>query len=69
MQQAYILDAVGDQPARLVVDLIPDTPEHFAAKVAADLAASTRQPGRAASDGRPPIPAPTARSPDAGRWW
>ncbi len=48
VQQAYILDAVGDQPARLVVDLITDTPEHFAEKVAADLAAS------AANQGVPP---------------
>ena len=48
VQQAYILDAVGDQPARLVVDLITDTPEHFAQKVAADLAAS------AANQGVPP---------------
>jgi N-acetylmuramoyl-L-alanine amidase len=48
VQQAYILDAVGDQPARLVVDLITDTAEHFAEKVASDLAAS------AANQGVPP---------------
>lgn len=40
VQQAVMLDAVADQPARLVVDLITDTPESFAAKAAADLAAS-----------------------------
>jgi N-acetylmuramoyl-L-alanine amidase len=40
VQQAYVLDAVAEQPARLVVDLIPDTAEAFAARVAADLAAS-----------------------------
>lgn len=40
VQQAVMLDAVADQPARLVVDLISDTPENFAAKAAADLAAS-----------------------------
>lgn len=40
VQQAVMLDAVADQPARLVVDLITDTPENFAAKAAADLAAS-----------------------------
>lgn len=40
VQQAYMLDAVADQPARLVVDLIADTPEGFAARVASDLAAS-----------------------------
>lgn len=48
VQQAYILDAVGDQPARLVVDLITDTAERFAEKVATDLAAS------AANQGVPP---------------
>lgn len=31
VQQAYALEAFGDQPARIVVDLIPDTPENFAA--------------------------------------
>ena len=38
VQQAYVLDVVGDQPARLVVDLIPTTAEDFAARAAADLA-------------------------------
>lgn len=49
VQQAYILKAVADQPARLVVDLIPDTPEHFAQKAAADLAASLANRGQAPS--------------------
>ena len=40
VQQAYLLEAVGDQPARLVVDLLPTTPEDFAARAAADLANS-----------------------------
>jgi N-acetylmuramoyl-L-alanine amidase len=40
VQQAYVLDAVADQPARLVVDIILDTPETFAARAAADRAAS-----------------------------
>jgi N-acetylmuramoyl-L-alanine amidase len=40
VQQAYMLEQVADQPARLVVDLIADTPEHFAQTVAEDLAAS-----------------------------
>jgi N-acetylmuramoyl-L-alanine amidase len=39
VQQAYFLDAVADQPARLVVDVIPTTQEAFAAQVASDLAA------------------------------
>ncbi len=37
VQQAYLLDAVGDQPARLVVDLVTTTPQDFAARAAADL--------------------------------
>lgn len=40
VQQAYVLDAFDDQPARLVVDIIPATAEEFAANVAKDLAAS-----------------------------
>jgi N-acetylmuramoyl-L-alanine amidase len=40
VQQAYVLDAVADQPARLVVDIIPDTAEAFATRAAAHLAAS-----------------------------
>jgi N-acetylmuramoyl-L-alanine amidase len=40
VQQAYVLHPFADQPARLVVDLIPATPQEFAAKVAADFAAS-----------------------------
>lgn len=33
VQQSYILEAFEDQPARLVIDLIPDTAENFAANV------------------------------------
>jgi N-acetylmuramoyl-L-alanine amidase len=40
VQQAYVLEAIADQPARLVVDLILDTPEGFAQRAAADLAAA-----------------------------
>jgi N-acetylmuramoyl-L-alanine amidase len=50
VQQAYMLEAFEDQPARLVVDIIPATPEEFAANVARDLAASgTAAPPVAAS--------------------
>ncbi len=45
VQQAYVLEAVADQPARLVVDLVEDTPENFAARVAADLAAAMANQG------------------------
>ena len=40
VQQAYVLDPFDDQPARLVVDIIPATEEVFAENVARDLAAS-----------------------------
>jgi len=45
VQQAYVLDAVGDQPARLIVDLIPTTDLDFRARVAADLAKSLARSG------------------------
>ncbi|MHA6690509.1 N-acetylmuramoyl-L-alanine amidase [Devosia sp. A449] len=38
VQQAYVLDPFEDQPARLVVDIIPATADEFAANVARDLA-------------------------------
>ena len=40
VQQAYVLDAFEEQPARLVVDIIPATEDEFAANVERDLAAS-----------------------------
>jgi len=40
VQQAYLLEAVGDQPARLVVDLVVTSNEDFVARAAADLANS-----------------------------
>lgn len=43
VQQAYVLDPIGEQPARLVVDLILTTPEEFAGKVADDYAAALAQ--------------------------
>mgnify|MGYP003875875931 CR=1 FL=1 len=41
VQQAYVLDAFEDQPARLVVDIIPATAAEFAANVAKDAQASS----------------------------
>ncbi|WP_375451037.1 N-acetylmuramoyl-L-alanine amidase [uncultured Devosia sp.] len=41
VQQAYVLDPFEDQPARLVVDIIPATPEQFATNVAKDLIAAS----------------------------
>jgi N-acetylmuramoyl-L-alanine amidase len=57
VQQAYLLDAVGDQPARLVVDLVTTTPEDFAARAAADLATSI---GRAVPDAIAPASEPSS---------
>ena len=55
VQQAYVLDAFEDQPARLVVDIIPATDAEFTANVAKDLAASATA-----------APAATAASTPAG---
>ncbi|MDB5622073.1 MAG: N-acetylmuramoyl-L-alanine amidase, partial [Devosia sp.] len=49
VQQAYVLDAFEDQPARLVVDIIPATPEEFAANVARDLSGSAEAAAPATS--------------------
>ena len=54
VQQAYVLDAFGDQPARLVVDLIPDSPENFAKRVAADLASGASTSPTLADASTPP---------------
>ncbi|MDR3472041.1 MAG: N-acetylmuramoyl-L-alanine amidase [Devosia sp.] len=62
VQQAYVLDAFGDQPARLVVDLIPDTPEGFARRVAIDVAAQKLSSGAAMADNSTP-PGGTEASP------
>ncbi|HWJ86802.1 MAG TPA: N-acetylmuramoyl-L-alanine amidase [Pelagibacterium sp.] len=49
VQQSYVLEAFEDQPARLVIDLVPDTAENFAAKLRdaaaeeADIASSAVQ--------------------------
>lgn len=65
MQQAYVLDAVADQPARLVLDLILDTPEAFAARVAKDLAAAMANQGVApqmdSTDPGTHVPVPETR--------
>jgi N-acetylmuramoyl-L-alanine amidase len=65
VQQAYVLDAVADQPARLVVDLILDTPEGFAARVANDLAAAMANQGiapqTASTDPGTHVPVPDTR--------
>ncbi len=49
VQQAYVLDPIDDQPARLVVDLIPTTDLDFSARAAADLANSIASSERQAA--------------------
>jgi N-acetylmuramoyl-L-alanine amidase len=55
VQQAYVLDPFEDQPARLVVDIIPATEEEFAANVERDKAVS-------ASMAEPATPTPAGGS-------
>lgn len=56
VQQAYVLDAIADQPARLVIDLVLDTPEGFAKRAADDLAAAVaKDPSLAPT---PPVATP-----------
>ncbi len=60
VQQAYLLDAVDDQPARLVVDLVPTSREDFAARAAADLANSLG--GTSSEASAPPSAEPPSSS-------
>ena len=74
VQQAYVLEPIGDQPARLVVDLIPTTAEDFAARAAADLANAIARdvpqaitPSEEPSNPEPSLePAPSSSEPVAG---
>lgn len=50
VQQAYMLDPIDDQPARLVVDLVTTTPSDFKARVAADLASARARAGTSEAD-------------------
>jgi len=54
VQQAYVLNAFADQPARLVVDLIPDTPEDFAKRASVDAAAAGQAAPALANNSTPP---------------
>lgn len=70
VQQSYILEAFADQPARLVIDLVPDTAENFAANVRSaqpetpDVAAPVAE---TTLDGQQTAPGETATAPDAVR--
>ncbi len=43
VQQAYVLDPIDDQPARLVVDMVPTTAEEFAALAERDREAAAQR--------------------------
>lgn len=72
VQQAYLVEPVDNQPARLIVDLIPDTPARFAQRVSDDFkAALARQQAEEAAaladaepapDTAPAVPPPVTLS-------
>jgi N-acetylmuramoyl-L-alanine amidase len=72
VEEAYVLDAFGDQPTRLVVDLVRDSDAAFSAAVAASVVAM--QQGQSAASGEkaananpvevPVAPAPPAAAPE-----
>jgi N-acetylmuramoyl-L-alanine amidase len=70
VQQSYILDAFEDQPARLVIDLVPDTAENFAANVRGEEPAveqAEQQTPPAELDGAQTAPGETATAADSVR--
>lgn len=52
VQQSYTLKAFADQPARLVIDLVPATADAFARQAAADAAAAAGTPAAIDHQGR-----------------
>jgi N-acetylmuramoyl-L-alanine amidase len=67
VQQAYLLDPIAGQPARLVVDLIPTTEGDFEARAASDLANSQGGVAPSSSEAvatpgelRPTLPPPSS---------
>jgi N-acetylmuramoyl-L-alanine amidase len=57
VQQAYFVEALENQPARLIVDVIPDTAESFANRVAEDLRAAIARAAEPEGAGPPATPA------------
>jgi N-acetylmuramoyl-L-alanine amidase len=55
VQQAYLLDAIGQQPARLVVDLVLTSADEFANRVADDYAAALAKDPTLAAVTPPPL--------------
>ncbi|HVX71711.1 MAG TPA: AMIN domain-containing protein, partial [Devosia sp.] len=62
VQQAYVLDPIGGQPARLIVDLIPTSDADFKQRAATDLARAMQAAG---PDVAPPQPSTSAASSSA----
>ncbi len=70
VQQSYILDAFEDQPARLVIDLVPDTAENFAANIRGaepEVEQAEQQTPPAELDGAQTAPGETATAVDSVR--
>lgn len=65
VQQSYILEAFEDQPARLVIDLIPDTEANFLANVRVPEGEDV--PPVAELDGQEMAPGETAAAPGTSR--
>jgi len=59
IDKAFVLDPRDDQPARLVVDLVPTDEKTFQAKL------KEAKPAEEASAAPPPLPEPPVRAPDA----
>ncbi|WP_404403802.1 N-acetylmuramoyl-L-alanine amidase [Pelagibacterium halotolerans] len=60
VQQSYVLEAFEGQPARLVIDLIPDTEANFLANVRTDLEGDPEAAESAELDGEQMAPGETA---------
>lgn len=70
VQQSYILEAFADQPARLVIDLVPDTAENFAANAREPQQATPEtetEASETALDGQQTAPGETTTATDAVR--
>ncbi|HET9572456.1 MAG TPA: N-acetylmuramoyl-L-alanine amidase, partial [Methyloceanibacter sp.] len=59
IDKAFVLEPRDDQPARLVVDLVPTDEKTFQAKL------KEAKPAEEASAAPPPLPEPVVRAPDA----
>ncbi|MCD7061109.1 N-acetylmuramoyl-L-alanine amidase [Pelagibacterium xiamenense] len=67
VQQSYVLEAFEDQPARLVIDLIPDTEANFLANVRTGVEGDVETAETPELDGEQMAPGETATAPSASR--